>query len=382
MKTFNAATSSGGNSWQNHLNDNRKWEDQQNCLKTISFFKCAEESSSAMNFSGIPIYIANERNGVVSFIAEIDGVFYFLSHENVRYLNTAFSDFTNKHQLIKKCKRDYYYSILGCRTENNTIILNADDMDGGVISENPIIAEMAEEGKRQFPLTSFRCLDEMFGEASLDSFLDGRLVVIDSTTADSTIKMTGKERQQLSDFDNNKRKFPPTPPERGYSHFLSGTGRMWHRAGNILIREKKNGGKYFFGQDGDNYFGVELASKKIKTVAEAFEDLIPQVVKELPKNVHVQRQGEWFILPVKKGIKNPISYPHTNEDGLITLPKKDKLSNDHYIKAEIACVVDGVVYAYRGNLMHNEHETIEFLNGWVTFVENTAVRSVSVDGVD
>ena len=55
-------------------------------------------------------------------------------------------------------------------------------------------------------------------------------------------------------------------------------------------------------------------------------------------------------------------------------------SNPHTISGK-KVVVSDKVYAYDGNIYHDEHKAVAF-EGWVTFIKNTAVRSVSQQGVD
>ena len=42
---------------------------------------------------------------------------------------------------------------------------------------------------------------------------------------------------------------------------------------------------------------------------------------------------------------------------------------------------NGTIYAKDGDLSHPQHDNVEF-SGWTKFIRNTAVKSVSVQGVD
>ena len=60
----------------------------------------------------------------------------------------------------------------------------------------------------------------------------------------------------------------------------------------------------------------------------------------------------------------------------------DPDSNFHYlIGGEIRVSKDGKVYFRGGYVEHDQHRALN-LRTWHTFYKNTAVRSVSVEGVD
>jgi hypothetical protein len=145
--------------------------------------------------------------------------------------------------------------------------------------------------------------------------------------------------------------------------------RAWHKPSTCVF-EFKN--KYFLvGQDEGTYFGVELAGKP-QTVEAAYEDLKPPVLRGASAEDYL-RQGEWFACPVKDSRIPKGEEILCTSDGCIILPKDDPKSNDHEINGNIIVSKDGV-YASNFEVDHPEQ--------WYKFVRNTAIRSVSQEGVD
>jgi len=118
----------------------------------------------------------------------------------------------------------------------------------------------------------------------------------------------------------------------------------------------------------------------VRNIDEAFDLLIPEEAKNKKS---VQRQGEWFAVPIPAKEVPPLSecLAFCEYEGLC-LPVEDADSNKHVIVGEGRVGPDGRIFmAPKSNLDHNEHMTLR-ATGWVYFVRNTAVRSVSVEGVD
>lgn len=57
--------------------------------------------------------------------------------------------------------------------------------------------------------------------------------------------------------------------------------------------------QFIFGRDGNGQPFVTQVSTKIKTITDAFDYLMPRVVKEaISQGLGVKRQGDWFFIPV------------------------------------------------------------------------------------
>lgn len=166
-------------------------------------------------------------------------------------------------------------------------------------------------------------------------------------------------------------------PGPGYSVTERTTGDrlwIWHKPGNCLFKFEN---KYFIcGQDEGTYFGCELASSA-KTVENAIKLLAPKELRT--KLTGIQRQGEWFFEPVEL----PKNVRWTIGNVEFHLPV-EKGGNRHTVTAQDMAIDDkGNVYLRRFNVEHNEHATLSSKdNKWYRILKNTAVRSVSVTGVD
>jgi hypothetical protein len=223
----------------------------------------------------------------------------------------------------------------------------------------------------------------MFGsrDAFVNRFNKGELSLRDFTP-EHRIKMKSGEIAALADPKKRKALVPPAP---GYSV----VGQAWHRSGSALVHDNKSDTSYLFGQDEGTYFGVELPSP-CYTIANAYKILIP----EEARGVGFIRQGEWFAVQVDA----PPELPDTtllvskvnNANGVenidLYLPLDTPESNKHTLMdvEEIRVGKDGQMYVRGGYLDHDQHAAIQFQpeDQWYTFYKNTAVRSVSQEGVD
>jgi hypothetical protein len=105
----------------------------------------------------------------------------------------------------------------------------------------------------------------------------------------------------------------------------------------------------------------------------------------------LKRQGEWFLIPVpEKDIPKlsdrvldttqSDSSIHSNVFSLNRLTDED---HHHTVKAgDTILAKDGTVYFRNLEVWHDEHATLHYRNGWCKFMRNTAIRSVSQEGVD
>lgn len=146
------------------------------------------------------------------------------------------------------------------------------------------------------------------------------------------------------------------------------------------------GGKYFlFDIDRNeikhgifNPFMTEIP-KPCKTVAEAYESLIPKEVKDaMNKGLDVKRQGEWFLIPVKGNYKADLT-PKEDVRWLgkyrpLTLQAGPNRPNHAQYGVQAKNLVKGK-FEHSGR----EHKTI-VLKTWHKAIPNTAVNSFTIEG--
>lgn len=220
----------------------------------------------------------------------------------------------------------------------------------------------------------------------------GSLKLVDCVP-DDYIDMTPAEKK-INNQDYKKLQ----SPKPGYNRL----GQRWHRTSSSLVYDTVRKVSYLLGRDEDSYFGCELADNP-KTIDQAYLSLMPKEVRG--KKTKWQRQGEWFMAVV-----DPAKVPKANEcialggsqivqvdesrsnskldyeDCSIALPVEHDDSARHVIMApDIRVARNGQIYAEFPVLGHSkgEHKDISCTSDqWCTFYRNTAVRSVSVQGVD
>src|ERR1019366_3252183 len=142
--------------------------------------------------------------------------------------------------------------------------------------------------------------------------------------------------------------------------------------------------------------------KPVKTIAEAYESLKPQAVKDAEaKGLEVLRQGEFFFIPVDKKtvelLDSQISNLEKREDQLDDLTLSAGPNRPNYahgielkdgkrlnrreldwekrreIKSDATYLIGEVIHSGR------EHEPIQ-LKTWYTAVPNTAQKSFTITG--
>jgi len=234
---------------------------------------------------------------------------------------------------------------------------------------------------------SFQCVAELLKIESekVDKLLYNGELIIRDYTSDERINLTASALATLKKY--KKAPIPaseqPKPPYAGFT-LIDANTPFWHRSGSIVLHHKKKDKYYLIGQDEGQYFGCELP-EAATTISEAFSVLMPEAVQD---RSGVLRQGEWFMLPVDRPPEESecaLCYhtPDNAEAAFLSLPRDDIGGNVHSILSRNVLVGrDGVVYAYNPMLRHMDHSTVNVQNGWVSFHKNTAVRSVSVEGVD
>jgi len=207
-----------------------------------------------------------------------------------------------------------------------------------------------------------------------------------ASTADEIVPIAEKTKKHIAKLRKAKKtwdviKDELEPPEDGMTLVSNGSGTYkWHRSATVLLSDGKK--SYIAGQDEGTYFGCELTNNP-KSISAAFTSLMP---KQVRGKTGVLRQGEWFMVPVSANkvpaINKCICFGKNSEDAVI-LSKDDPESNDHWLSGgEFRVSADGL-FANGCTLGHDDHEEIDMRKGqWYAFFKNTAVRSVSQEGVD
>lgn len=259
----------------------------------------------------------------------------------------------------------------------NIIILNADFGE-----TYQLVLDCENKG---FPTVSFACLSRFYVNTNHDSnnnILDiakkitsGKLRLVDYNPEDYK-QVSNEQNKKYYKWIKDKIDVGPNPIKcpAGYSILDDGYHIKLHKPSSCLFRENlKSGSSFLLGMDENQYFGCELPIHP-KNMQEAFTCLIP---KDIRKKEYY-RQGEWFIIETSK-------MPQLHELNLIAcsfdLPVDDINSNSHCVSCAYGGIKDNIIYAQNPTIEHPEHQALN-LHGNYYFVKNTAVRSVSQDGVD
>lgn len=265
------------------------------------------------------------------------------------------------------------------------VLVNADEDTG---------YDIAYLGRSGFPMMSFKCLAQMLAahENYVASHFTAGDLVLQDFQAETRIPIEKKIADKIHKVYGS---FPKgncglKPPKRGYSVVHeNGKKYSWHRTGAILLKSTSSKVCYIFGQDEGTYFGCELP-KMCSTLDQAYEMLMPPEARECDD---WKRQGEWFAIPVEELKVPPISDcllfgggNYSNSCNDITgfcLPVLTEDDNLHEIEDtdEVRISKDGRIYVKNVRLTHPEHADLQ-VSGWSVFCRNTAVRSVSQEGVD
>lgn len=159
---------------------------------------------------------------------------------------------------------------------------------------------------------------------------------------------------------------------------------------SLLDRVKNTNVIYLFDIDRNeikhhimNPFLVKLTDSSVKTIAEAYESLKPDTVKQAERaKIEVLRQGEWFFIKTGHEIEdfNPVKETNSwtnNEFQELRLsagPNRPNFVSKHVDLGKGGHLVSGVV-RHSGR----EHKDLE-LNGWFIPIANTAQESVTITG--
>lgn len=262
-------------------------------------------------------------------------------------------------------KNDFLAAVEVFIKGKRNLLLNADSGANDFVAGTNISA----------PSVSFACISRLFSgvdtrrkyKEAIGKIGSGKVLVLDFRP-DSRIRLSMKETRAAR---HGMKLRPPAP---GYTML----GHEWHRPSTVLLGDVKTGICYLLGQDENQYFGVQLAGK-VKTVDEAMIDLQPPEIR----GKKFQRQGEWFIVPVKNEPRIPKALGNIEIAGeKLILKRESPQSNPHHIIAnDVRFTASGEVYTQDLDMEHDQHDTVS-QSGWAKIVRNTAVRSVSEDGVD
>ena len=262
---------------------------------------------------------------------------------------------------------EYHFPEIGgliYKLNSGRILVYNGDNDSGTGFEN---LEVENPGENTCTL-SFNCLAELLKSTrnkTFDALANGTIKLVDFTP-DETRELSASDKKLFKDGKE------VTPPERGFTIVHA----KWHRASTVLLSYKKE--SWLIGQDEGTYFGVVLQDNP-KTVKEAFISLIPEHIRKIKG---VLRQGEWFAVPVKEKDVPKESECFCSGDNGVDLPLDTPGSNVHEISGDIRITCKGL-FVRNFEMDHSQHATLVGADGvWYTFVKNTALRSVSVEGVD
>jgi len=238
--------------------------------------------------------------------------------------------------------------------------------------------DVSEKRKAHFlcPSMSFECVARLLDKKSkssdksirrvFEAVAFGSIAIVDFIPDEH--KALSKAEKTM--YRSEKKRESMKPPAPGYTL----VGSQWHRPATVLLMDTNTKIHYMMGQDDGQYFGVQLAGTP-KSIANAFADLMP---KEALNNAGVLRQGEWFAIPVtEKDVPQGFG-----EIPSMVLPKDSPKSNDHVLEAGEIRIGNGFAYARSFCMEHDQHRTMRGKSGWYKFMKNTAIKSVSVEGVD
>jgi len=332
----------------------------------------------------IPIPILRDEKAL---FADIDGILVdceeHLGYDRRMSLIIELENFQNfiKDTRIDKFRNWGGVLIQSIKGKNDWIIIRNADENYVDVAPN--------EGPGRISV-SFICISQLLWKSNEDMALlevakqlaNGNIQILDYE-ADEIKSVTQKIRSEwiafkkkciYNEIDVNFQLFAEKCKKpSGFNLIQTDLGRMkFHKSPKILLKHK--GKSYFLGQDEETYFGCELADNP-KTIKEALVSLAPLKARN---KKGVLRQGEWFLIPHKP----PEEHECLATAYCIVLPLDDPMSNQHELQGNIRISENGV-FVHSVILQHPEHETIQCVNDkWYLIQKNTAIRSVSVDGVD
>jgi hypothetical protein len=333
-----------------------------------------------LNYKGMPVCVAGD-NVIVVYQ---NGLYLLTTTKGVASKETPSYQFNDEdiplgfllpeHKPRRKAHKGFRY----------VAALNGDE------DANLLVAALSS---LEMPVFSFGCVGRFYTtkdwveyKSLLARFRAGSLQVVDYT-CDKTRPLTEAQQQQ---YRNIRRKYGHSsyelqraleaiPSPKGCT-LLANKGpksARWHQSGTVLLCDAAKRLTLLVGQDGGTYFGCQLPMNA-KSVPDAYKVLMPP---EVIGKKDVLRQGEWFAVPVLAK-----DVPSVAECDLAfyeaTLPLQEIDGNAHSLMVDDGRVKGGVVYATGGRLDHDQHRSMVLKGKWYTFYRNTALRSVSEEGVD
>lgn len=260
-------------------------------------------------------------------------------------------------------------------------VQNGDKDDSGSVCNLP---------DHQTLTLSFACLSRLLhGERmvkkTIDNLASRNLQIIDYTP-DKVKRLTSDQRKlyrhKVVCRDTIARLRGLCKPQVGWTLMYLGGTLEWHQSAAVVVFDKKKQVTYLLGQDDGIYFGCQLIDHP-ETVREAYMSLTPREARVKG----VTRQGEWFAVPTLVS-----KLPAWDEclctlegDDQFSLPRVNHEGNEHCVVTRNigrALVSTGGVFVRNADICHEEHEVMELPDKWFKLVRNTAVKSVSEEGVD
>jgi hypothetical protein len=254
------------------------------------------------------------------------------------------------------------------------LLSNADNEEGEIDSKTEAMCSVSFQCLKRLIFPNRKVDPDAPAKDAMKIAISGELEILDFVP-DTSIKSTASVRAMWRDKGTQYIRANTESPAVGFT-FLGGE---WHRSATLVVRHNEK--TYLLGQDEDTYFGCELQGSP-ETVQDAFTDLMPKSARNAKG---VLRQGEWFAIPANKV---PALETCIAEFRTLDLPRPD--GPESAVHRFTGCDAgrigrDGSIYVSGGTLCHmnDDHEDLFIPKGeWRQIARNTAVRSVSVDGVD
>lgn len=272
---------------------------------------------------------------------------------------------------------EYLPPILALDDVYGTLLINADSQIDTGNRDVDIPKEFFN-----LPVVSFLCMAKITNIIDINARkLEEKHII----TLAKNIKMVDYVPQEIKELSAKERGISSArlPKYNGdYTIEYQNGKRVWHKPSKCLF--KCNNTYYVMGRDEGTYFACELppVTGYYMNVKHGFDALVPSEAKG---KKGVIRQGEWFAIPVREQ-EVPKIGPDIIFNSFLPLPIEDTQSNIHSLETNNMFhirVKDGVFYAKNWSLEHDDHDFIEGKTGiWYKFARNTAIRSVSQEGVD
>lgn len=315
-------------------------------LEIQNFREFVKNPEKALKVKNLKVFYHDERIYTVNSGDEI--------FQSVNYDNKASE--IDKETFLSYIEEEYDYDFQVGFIHNGNYYIDADMNDD---RDNFILQDKLPN----VFFLSFNCMSKLDEEWQWK--IQNNVMIFKDQTNQSLIKFKKGERTT-----NNKKQ------HQGYTALYVAGHHYWHKSGEVLIYDTKSKKSYLLGQDEGQYFGVELPTNP-KNIKEAIELLKPKEIKGI-KNY--QRQGEWFIVPIKNKIDlKTVKYNIGTIE--FDFPKDNDESNSHSFTGSALILNDGSFVLNKGFLDHDQHQTIH-INKPSLFIRNTSLRSVSTEGVD